>query len=49
MHYDIDTTAKQWEMMLGTIKSNLEYSKQKNDNGEEIESGKKIDEDQTNS
>jgi UDP-glucose:(glucosyl)LPS alpha-1,2-glucosyltransferase len=29
MHYDIDTTAKQWEMMLGTIKTNLEYSKQK--------------------
>jgi glycosyltransferase involved in cell wall biosynthesis len=49
MHYDIDTTAKQWTMMLETIKSNLEYSKQKNDNGEEIESGKKTDEDQTNS
>ena len=24
MHYDIETTAKQWEMMLSTIKSNLE-------------------------
>ena len=29
MHYDIDTTAKQWEMMLETIKTNIEYSKQK--------------------
>ena len=29
MFYDIDTTAKQWEMMLENIKSNLEYSKQK--------------------
>ena len=29
MHYDIDTTAKQWTMMLETIKTNIEYSKQK--------------------
>ena len=24
MHYDIETTAKQWTMMLETIKNNLE-------------------------
>jgi glycosyltransferase involved in cell wall biosynthesis len=29
MHYDIDTTAKHWIMMLETIKTNIEYSKQK--------------------
>ena len=29
MHYDIDTTVKQWTMMLETIKTNIEYSKQK--------------------
>ena len=29
MYYDIDTTAKQWTMMLETIKTNIEYSKQK--------------------
>ena len=29
MHYDINTTAKQWEIMLENIKTNIEYSKQK--------------------
>jgi len=29
MYYDIDTTAKQWTMMLETIKTNIEYFKQK--------------------
>ena len=29
MHYDIDTTAKQWTMMLSTIKGNLENIKEK--------------------
>ena len=29
MHYDIETTAKQWEMMLQTIKNNIERSKDK--------------------
>ena len=28
MHYDIETTAKQWEMMLQTIKNNIERSKE---------------------
>jgi hypothetical protein len=35
--------------MLSTIKDNLESQKQKNNHGEESESGKKTDEDQTNS
>ena len=29
MHYDIETTAKQWTMMLETIKENIERSKEK--------------------
>ena len=49
MHYDIDTTAKQWTMMLSTIKDNLESQKQKKYHDKESESGKKTDEDKTNS
>ena len=30
MHYDIETTAKQWTMMLETIRGNIEKSKEKN-------------------
>ena len=29
MHYDIETTAKQWTMMLETIKNNIEKTKEK--------------------
>jgi hypothetical protein len=29
MHYDIETTAKQWTMMLETIKNNIENTKEK--------------------
>ena len=29
MHYDIETTAKQWIMMLETIKNNIENTKEK--------------------
>ena len=49
MHYDIDTTAKQWTMMLSTIKDNLESQKQKKHYDKESENGKKTDEGKTNS
>ena len=49
MHYDIDTTAKQWTMMLSTIKDNLESQKQKKHHDKESESRKKTDEDQKDS